>query len=135
MNFNIIDGDQDWMDLIPTFTEMYNDTNIRVSEIKSRMGIGQNTYTKLRRHCKDEGLIHLRTREYKKKVSTPRYWHHTVAKGIEYYKVVKRVNGEIVHFGSFKDARQAERFVELMKECDWDYNRRDALKQQVLNER
>ena len=134
MNFTITDGNNDWMDLIPTFTEMYNNKDIRVTDIKKQMNIGENTYTKLRKHCKDEGLIHPRTKPYKKKEWKPRYWHHTVMKGIEYYNVVKRVDGEVKHFATFKKASQAERYVELMKECDWDFSQRDELKQQVLNE-
>ena len=39
-----------------------------------------------------------------------------------------------IFYGSFKDIRQADRMVELLKENDWDINKRDELKEQVLGE-
>ena len=35
---------------------------------------------------------------------------------------------------SFRNYRQAERMVELLYENDWDINKRDELKQQVMME-
>lgn len=37
------------------------------------------------------------------------------------------------YYGCVKTARQAERFVELMEECSWDYDKRDEVKKEVMN--
>ena len=137
MNFQIIDGDQDWLQLIPEFTRLYNNKNIRVNTIKKRINIGKNTYFKLLRECREKGLITPRRRPNKKPdtyKTKPKYYHHAVTKGIEYYRVVKRINGENTYFAQFKKARQAELMVEKLKECDWDYSRRYELKREVLSE-
>lgn len=34
MNFNIVDGDNGYRELLPKFSEMYNDKQIRVATIK-----------------------------------------------------------------------------------------------------
>ena len=137
MNFNIIDGDNDWLDLTPTFIELYNNPENTVNKIREKLNINLGTYRKLRRHCIEHGLVNKR-KTYRPKKKTcrthPKHYCHTVQKGIEYYQVQRRINGKVVHFANFKKAKQAERMVELLIECDWDMSRVEELKEVVLNE-
>lgn len=137
MNFNIIDGNNDWLDLTPTFIELYNNPEIRVQKIIEKLGINLGTYRKLRRHCIENNLVSKRKAHRPKKrtyKTHPKYYCHTVQKGIEYYHVQKRIDGKSVYFANFKNVRDAERMVELLIECDWDKSQVDRLKSEVLSE-
>ena len=138
MNFNIVDGDNGYRELLPKFSELYNDKQIRVATIKKQLGLCQNDYRKLRRDAIKEGLITPRTKPYNTKKPTyktnPRYVCKSISKGIVYFIVTRTINGKRIFYGNFKDIRQADRMVELLKENDWDINKRDELKQQVLEE-
>ena len=137
MNFNIVDGDNQYRELLPVFSEMYNDKQIRVTEIKKQLGIGVNEYKKLRRDAIQEGLVKPRTKQYKRKRSyktNPKYVQKTIYKGIEYYQIHRVFNGKRYYYGNFRNYRQAERMVELLYENDWDINKRDELKEQVMME-
>ena len=137
MNFHVVDGDNQYREFLPVFSEMYNDKQIRVATIKEQLGLCQNDYRKLRRDAIQEGLVKPRPVGYKRKTSyktNPRYVCKSISKGIVYFLVTKTVNGKRIFYGSFKDIRQADRMVELLKENDWDINKRDELKQQVLRE-
>ena len=137
MNFNIIDGNNDWINLTPTFIELYNNPEITVPKIREKLNITNNEYRKLRKHCIENKLVSKRKtyrprkRTYK---TNPKYYCHTVQKGIEYYHVQRRLNGEMVHFANFKKAKHAKRMVELLTECNWDKSRAKELKEVVLNE-
>jgi hypothetical protein len=137
MNFNIIDGDNDWLDLTPRFIELYNNPENTVNKIREKLNINLGTYRKLRRHCIEHGLITKR-KAYRPKKRTcrthPRYYTHSVTKGIEYYHVNRRYGDKVVVYATFKNASQAKRMVELLIECDWDKSRVEELKERVLNE-
>lgn len=137
MNFTIVDGDYDYRELLPRFSELYNDNYIPVTEIMDKLGLNQNTYRKLRRDAIEEELVQPRRTKYKRKTSykiNPKYISKVHHGRFEYYKVIKRIDSKVVYFGYFKDYRQAERMVELLYENDWDINKRDELKQQVMME-
>jgi hypothetical protein len=137
MNFNIIDGNDDYLDHTQEFIELYNNPEITVPKIREKLDITLSTYRKLRKHCIENKLVSKRKshrprkRTYK---TNPKYYCHTVQRGIEYYHVQRRVNGEMVHFANFKKAKHAERMVELLIECDWDKSKVPELKELVLNE-
>jgi hypothetical protein len=137
MNFKIIDGDNGYRELLPVFSEMYNDNQIPVATIKEQLSLGQNDYRKLRRDAIEEGLCNPRRKAYKKKLPykvNPKHIGTQYRGGVEYFKVIKSINGKRVYFGYFKDYRQAERMVELLKENNWDISLRNKLKEQVMME-
>ena len=137
MNFTIVDGDNTYRELLPRFSELYNDDYIPVTEIMDRLGLNMNTYRKLRRDAIEEDLVTPRRAKYKRKTSykiNPKYISKVHHGRFEYYKVIKRIDSKVIYFGYFKDYRQAERMVELLKEHDWDISKRDELKEQVLRE-
>lgn len=137
MNFTIVDGDNTYRELLPRFSELYNDDYIPVTEIMDRLGLNMNTYRKLRRDAIEEDLVIPRRAKYKRKTSykiNPKYISKERRGRFEYYKVINRIDSKVIYYGYFKDYRQAERMVELLVECDWDVTRRHELKEQVLRE-
>jgi hypothetical protein len=137
MNYRVIDGDDQYLERVPEFIKLYENRQYTVPDILEEMNIPRNIYKKLRKHCIEENLIRLRRKPNKKKPTykqAPKHYSCTHCKGIEYYAVHKRINGVPTYFGTFRKARQAERMVELLEECDWDYSRRYELKEQVMNE-
>lgn len=135
MNFNIIDGDNNYRNRLPEFSRLYNDKNIPVATIKTGMNLSQSEYKKLRRDAIQEGLVTPRTKEYKTKESyktNPQYVYRQLSKGS--YHVIRSINGKRCYYGSFNDYRQAKRMVELLKEYNWDITLRTELKERVLNE-
>ena len=137
MNFNIIDGNNDWLDLTPDFIQLYNNPENTVSKIREKLGINLGTYRKLRRHCVENGLVNKR-KAYRPKKKTcrthPRYYTHSVTKGIEYYHVNRRQGDKVIIYATFKNAKQAELMVEKLKECGWDKKQAERLKSEVLSE-
>lgn len=128
--FRVIDGDNDWLDLTPTFIELYNNPEISVRKIQEKLEISIGTYRKLRRHCIENKLIKSRHGRKPSAKPVPKFYSTTKQKGIDYFHVTKKG----VFYASFRKARQAERMVELLDECGWDYNLRYELKKQVLEE-
>ena len=130
--FKVVDGDRHWMDQVPAFQILYG-RDFLVSEIKHQLDITEGEFRRLRRHCIKEGLINPR-RGRPSNQKGAKYYSRSMSHGVEYYLVNKRVDGELYHFACFRKVYQAERMVELLKECGWDYSRRDELKEQVLRE-
>ena len=137
MNFNIIDGNNDWINLTPTFIELYNNPEITVPKIRETLKITNNEYRKLRKHCIENNYVSKRKtfRPKKRTYKTdPKYYSPTTTRGITYFRVAKHINGHYTYFCEFKKAQQAELMVEKLKECDWDKSQVDRLKSEVLSE-
>ena len=67
MNFHVVDGDNQYREFLPVFSEMYNDKQMRVATIKEQLGLCQNDYRKLRRDAIQEGLVKPRPVGFKRK--------------------------------------------------------------------
>ena len=139
MNFNIINGNDDYLELADQFTEYYNNPKISVVEIKEKLKLNKNTYRKLLKYCKEQGMVKARYKynkwdKRKNQKLEPLNYTKSINNGYTYWLVDKHINGKRKHFASFKHKKQAKRMVELLKECNWDYTKRYELKEQVLNE-
>jgi hypothetical protein len=136
MNFNIIDGNQDWLTLLPQFTRLYNNHEIPVTQIKKQLNIGKNTYNKLWKESKENGLITPRRKPNKKRTyrTHPKYYSPTTTRGITYFRVAKHINGKYTYFCQFKKKEQAELMVEKLKKVNWNQSQTEQLKSEVLSE-
>lgn len=140
MEFNIIDGNDNYLELADEFAKYYNIHTLSKNKLKQIMGINENTYRKLLKYCKEEQMINLRYKynnwgKRKQNQKThPQNYNKITTRGHTYWVVNKYVDGVRLHFAMFKKKSQAKRMVELLKECDWDYTKRFELKEQVLNE-
>ena len=137
MNFNIIDGDNDYTDLLPEFIKLYNNTKIPVHEIPDMLGVNLLTYRKLRRDAHDAGMIKLRRKPNKKKPTYkthPKYYCKCIGNGGFEFHVMRTINGKQLYFGNFKKEKHAKRMVELLDEYGWDKSMAGELKKKVLME-
>ena len=67
MNFNIIDGNDDYLDKLPEFVEAYNGNKLSIPELQQELNITNSEYRKLRKAGIEENLITLKRRGRKKK--------------------------------------------------------------------
>ena len=140
MNFNIVDGDRDYLELAGEYARLYNNHKIPVSEIRERLNLSQNKHYRLLAYCREHGLVKPRYK-YNKWDKRPKnekksIKNYTIVKDKHhrYYAVRKFIKDKEYHFATFKKEEQAQRMVELLRECNWDYSKRYELKEQVLNE-
>ena len=118
------------MSLKSDVERLYND-GVLIKDIKKELGINDSKLYGVVNELKAENRLILRTVGRKKRnayKTNPKNYHHNRWSGT--YKIT--YGGK--YFGTVKTKEQAERFVELMKECDWDYGKRWIVKEMVLNE-
>lgn len=127
MNFNIIENGESAWDKTGEIIQLYNQ-GLPVQEIRAELGISSPSFNKVIKELKQEGKIRPRRRPYKKrakKKKKPKY----------YYRSSNRPGFNIVKnkrfYGYVRTAKEAELFVYLMAEYDWDYSKRYIVKQKV----
>lgn len=110
---------------------LYNE-GVLVKDIMRTLNLHDGAFYAIVRKLKAEGRLILRTpgqRKWGNQYKThPRYYSWNVH--TQHFSIVYKHR----YYGCVKTANQAERFVELMKECDWDYGMRDEVKRKVMNE-
>ena len=129
--FTLTEGD-DILDRIgDDFIKLYND-GVKVSVICQRLNITRTQFQNLRQRLVRRGLITTKRnknggRKPQKRYQrdNPKNYHNRQAK---MFKVVYRMQ----YYGCFKKEEHAKRFVELMRECNWDINKKNELKKEVL---
>ena len=118
------------MSLEDEIERMYNE-GVLIKDIKRELGINDNKLYSIVNELKAENRLILRTVGRKKQnayKTNPKNYHHN--RWADTYKIT--YGGK--YYGTVKTKEQAERFVELMKECDWDYGKRGIVKERVLND-
>ena len=129
MNFRIIENGPSSWDKEDELIQQYRD-GVPVAEIRENLSISSPTFNKMIQQFKKEGKITPRRKPYKLKKKAKRkpkyYVKNQNRKG---YNIMK--GGQYYGYVLTKD--QAERFVELMKECDWDRSQRHIVKKMVVN--
>ena len=130
MNFRIVENAPSSWEKEDGLIQQYRD-GVPVAEIRKNLCISVPTFNKMIQQFKKEGKILPRRKPYnlKKKANKrkPKYYvKHQNRKGFNIIKGKK-------YFGYVNTRDQAERFVELMKECDWDMSMREEVKRRVVN--
>ena len=111
------------------FIDLCNNTDLSLRIIRRRFGLKYNDFLKLRNRLIEEGKIQPRT--FRRKKNTPhKVLNYSYCNTTKTYQIRKKSK----YYGCFKNEKQARRFVELLRENDWDYNLKDELKEQVLME-
>lgn len=129
MNFRIIENAPSSWDKEDELIQQYKD-GVPVAEIRKNLSISAPTFNKMVQQFKKEGKIQPRRKTYhrkKNKKPSPKYYQRQWNRSG--FQIVRRGK----YYGYVKTRRQAERFVELMKECDWDMSMRDEVKKKVMN--
>lgn len=128
MNFRIVENAPSNWEKEDEVIQQYND-GVPVAEIRKNLSICTPTFNKMIQQFKKEGKITPRRKSYltKRKKKSPKY----------YTKVYNRRGFNIIkggkYYGYVTTKNQAEKFVELMKECDWDMSMREEVKRRVVN--
>lgn len=112
-----------------TFIETYNDNNLSLRKIRRKLGLKHNEFDKIRNQLIQEGKIKPRTfKAPRKKPHIPK--NYSFCNTTKNYQI--RKNG--VYFGCVKKEQEARKFVELLKEKNWDYDLKDELRLQAIKE-
>ena len=135
VNFNIVEGNDPLEDIAEDFIRLYADETVRVKDICDEFGISRSQYINLLQRLRRRGEItrvrnphagRKKTRQYSK--LHPKNYVYNRKENV--FQV--RRNGE--YYACFKKESDAKRYVELMRECDWDKSKRWILKEKVLKE-
>ena len=135
MNFRIVEGNDPLEDIAEDFIRLYADETVRVKDICDEFGISRSQYINLLQRLRRRGEItrvrnphagRKKTRQYSK-LNPKNYVYNRKEKTFQ----VRR-NGE--YYACFKKESDAKRYVELMRENDWDKSKRWILKEKVLKE-
>lgn len=135
-NFNIIEG-EDILDTIQDdFLRLYSN-KVKIKDICKELEISRSQFQNLRMRLVRRGLIKQvrncnggrkkRPARYSKKNPKNYYWSKAHKQFHAKYKEE--------YYGCFKEEEEVKRFVELMRECNWDKSKRHELKRRVLNEK
>ena len=135
MNFRIVEGNDPLEDIAEDFIRLYADETVRVKDICDEFGISRSQYINLLQRLRRRGEItrvrnphtgRKKTRQYSK--LHPKNYVFNRKENV--FQV--RRNGE--YYAYFKRESDAKRYVELMRENDWDKSKRWILKEKVLKE-
>ena len=135
MNFRIVEGNDPLEDIAEDFIRLYADETVRVKDICDEFGISRSQYINLLQRLRRRGEItkvrnphagRKKTRQYSK--LNPKNYVYNRKENV--FQV--RRNGE--YYACFKRESDAKRYVELMRENDWDKSKRWTLKEKVLKE-
>ena len=136
MNFRVIDGDDDYLELVDDFIQLYNHSSINVNEICEVLGVPYNIYCKLRKYCVEEGLIILRRGKKPNGGGyrlNPSYIGRCLTDSGEYWQIRKFIDGSVEYFGNYKRYSDAELVVNRLIMCDWDKSQLDKIREEVLD--
>ena len=131
MNFNVIDGNDDYLEKLPEFVYEYNRGYLSVPKIIEKLDITRGEYRKLRRTSLEEGLITLKRKGNKKKETyktNPKYYGKTVTKGRVYWKVYYKNQ----YLCNCKTKQQAQEIVRRLKRVNWDLKYLNNIKEEVM---
>ena len=125
VNFNIIEGIKD------EFLKMYLD-GVKVNDIKARLGLTHAQYLNYLKRLRRSGEVKQVRAPWAGARKPPRTppRNYTFNKGNNHFIVTYKET----YYTCFKKERQAQRFVELMRECNWDKSRTDEFKKKVKME-
>lgn len=134
VNFNVVEGVDILDNIQDDFLRLYNDNSLRVVDVCKELDISKSQYQNLRQRMVRRGIISGRRdnrrsgRKTKlKKPYVPKNYHYNSKLDTH---IVQR---KCKYYSCFKKEEDAKEFVRLMRECDWDYSRKDDIREEVLS--
>lgn len=128
MNFKIQENGEGYWDREKDFIQLYKN-GVTAKEIRNQLQLTTKAYSNLLNKCSEEGKIKRRNsynKKLKKEKHQPKHYHFDNSNQI--YQVTYKNQ----YYANFKNLQQAQAFVKLMQECDWDYNQRKSIKEYIL---
>lgn len=126
VNFKVVSGEDVWLKY-HDFVELYNNPDILVKDIRSRLGLSSQGYIRFR----DEAIRcgDVAPRGYNRRKSRPVNPRRFVQRSMGLGWRIK-YKGE--YFGTYRDVPTAIRVRDLLIECDWDKSQLDRIKKEVM---
>lgn len=127
LHFRIVESDY-----TREFYEMYArikkdlSNGLKVKEIKQKYDLNDGKWRKYQKELVAEGLFEPRAISQKK----AKFYTYTKGK----YRVQKWKRNRKNHIGIFKLEEDAQKCVQLMKECNWDLEQKQRIVNQVKRE-
>ena len=131
--FKIVEGDDFFEEIHDEFLELYL-AGVKVKDIQKKLGINKSQYQNYLKKLRREGAVTtVRNPNGGQKKITK--YNHKNPKNYHYNRETKsfHVVRKGKFYAKFKKEDDAKLFVKLMRECDWDFDRRLELKERVLN--
>ena len=127
VTFNMIETD--WTkEFYTTYEKVKEDIKqgFQFKEIREKHNISSGQWIAYRKELIQDGLLQGRYN-----VNPPKYYVYVAGRG---YMVQKWIKNSRIYYGTFKTEREAQRCVELMKECGWDKEKRWEIRAKVKKE-
>jgi len=131
-NFTITEGVDPLEQIQDKFIEMYN-AGVKVKTICKTLNITNSQYQNYRRRLQKRNQITLNRNPNAGQHKTllrdrnnPKYYYWNRPARMWYIRYKNR------YYACFKKETDAKKYVELMRECNWDYDQRWTLKRRVL---
>jgi len=133
VNFRIVEGDDFFESVKDDFLTLYRD-GVKVQDIQERLGLTKSQYMNFLRRLRRTGDITTIRNPNAGPKPSPK---HDYKKHPRYYSYNHHINRWTVtyksqYYACFRKKEQAVRFVELMRECNWDKSRKDELKWKAI---
>lgn len=97
---------------------------MKVKDIKAKYNLTDGSWQSYRKELINDGFI-----ELKRNCREPKYY--TLHQGR--FCVQKVINKRKYHIASFKTEKEAQKCVELMKQCNWNMEKRKEIVDKVRN--
>ena len=132
VNFNIVEGDDFYEGIHDEFITLYNQ-GVKVKSICERLGISNSQYQNYLRRLRRRNEITTvrnpnaggkRQRRYDR--NNPKNYHYSKRAKVFIVRYCDK------YYACFKKEKDTKRFVECMRECDWDYSQRWTIKAKIL---
>ena len=136
LNFRIVEGDDFFESVKDDFLTLYLD-GVKVQDIQEKLNITKSQYMNFLRRLRRTGDITTIRNPHAGAKPAPK---HDYKKHPRYYSYNHHINRWTVtyksrYYACFRKKEQAQCFVELMRECDWDKSKREDLKWRAIRER
>ena len=133
VNFRIVEGDELFESVKDDFITLYKN-GVKIEDIQKKLGLTKSQYMKFFQRLRRDGDIkEIRNQNAGAK---PEPCHHPKKNphNYSYNHHTKRwvVTYKMKYFTCFRKKEQAQRFVDLMRDCDWDKSRKDELKWKAI---
>ena len=127
MNFRIVESDYT-KDFYSMYTKIKKDlaNGLKVKEIKTKYNLTDGKWRKYQKELVAEGLFKPRKRSQKE----AKFYTHNHGN----YVVQKWKRDTKKHIGTFKCEADAQRCVQLMKDCNWDLEQKTRVVNTVKRE-
>jgi len=135
VSFNIIDGNDDWMNVYPEFKKDFLDDNIYVPELKQKYNLTHGKYDYLRKKVLDEtGLVEKPVKLGGRNLTFKegRFIVKDKKGTCRIYKTINRVK---TSFGTYPDFETAKIVRDKLVECNWDSGVAADLKEEYATDK